>query len=204
MENMSRGKGRDTHQNEAKAVKPVDAKSTNPSASSPENIDIFSFIYLGYNKQNYSWEVIMFLKKLMLTFISVFTEFFPSHSKAIILLVTLIFFLYLNVRRKPYVTDFLTNFDTLSLVVSFITASIGVLLFSKDLHPANPFFMIIIIIINVGFLVLWVYFFFVKSFGRGIWGTIIRTLRTNPLNIFKVFNKSSKYDTRVKNVEAPK
>lgn len=181
-----------------------DALRTNDEVVSSANTDIFSFIYLGYNKNNYFWEVIMFLKKLSLTFISVFTEFFPSNSKAIILLVTLICFLYLNVRRQPYVSKFLTKFDTYSLAVSFITAGIGVLLFSEDLHPANPFFMVIIVSLNVSFLVIWIYYFFLKSFGSNFWMIILRTLRTQPwkiLSVLKMLFTGKKYSQNSDNIE---
>jgi hypothetical protein len=152
--------------------------------------DIFAFLYKGYNEKHYYWEVIIFLKKLSLTFIAIFTELFPTHSKSVLLLIVLIFFIYLNLRSKPYVSMFLNYFDTFSLIVSFITANVGILLWSKDLQPASPFFLGVIILANFGFFFSWIYFFGLKSFGPNFWKLTYRTCLTKPWHIFSVIRKA--------------
>lgn len=163
------------------------SKSFETKPRPEKKVDIFSFIYMGYNFENYNWEVIIFLKKLILTLIAVFSEFFPPHSKAVILIFSLIFFIYLNIWKQPYISLFLNVFDTISLIISLLTAGIGVLLFSKDLHKANPFFMALILLINGGFFVIWIYYFMIKSFGTDIWKDIFYTLKKRPFKILQVF-----------------
>jgi hypothetical protein len=152
--------------------------------------DIFAFLYKGYNEKHYYWEVVIFLKKLSLTFIAIFTELFPTHSKSVLLLIVLIFFIYLNLRSKPYVSMFLNYFDTFSLIVSFITANVGILLWSKDLQPASPFFLGVIILANFGFFFSWIYFFGLKSFGPNFWKLAYRTCLTKPWHILTVIRKA--------------
>lgn len=131
--------------------------------------DMLKFLYKGYNHQFYYWELVMFTKKFFLIFIGSFTEFFPSTTKATILLIVLALYLFIQIRFKPFETEFLNQIEFFSIFVTFITANMGIMLFSDDLKAISELYLSIIIIVNLAFLYKWLKTFLKYAFRKGVW-----------------------------------
>ncbi len=127
------------------------------SKNSKEAAVTLMFIFKGYKESFYYWELVIFTKKILLLFIGSFNDFFPNESKATILLVLICIFLLLHVRVLPYENRFLNQIEFLSLLVTFLTANFGMLLYSDDLNHPSIFFLLVII--NLLMLCFWIYVF---------------------------------------------
>ena len=121
---------------------------------------LLKFLYRGYRHEYYYWEIVLYTKKFLLIFIGSFSEFFPNSTKATILLIILTYYLFLQARQKPYETYFLNNIEYLSLIVTFLTANTGIMLFTPDLHQYSQIFLMMIIFINFSYIGLWCYYFY--------------------------------------------
>ena len=135
-------------------------------SSAGENLDVHSaallvrFFYKGYHQKYYYWELVMFSKKFILIFISTFTEVFPSGTKATILLIILTFYLFLQTRYQPFESRYLNRLEYLSLIATFATANVGLMLYSEEIRLISRVFLVAIIILNIAFIFLWIKTFF--------------------------------------------
>ena len=112
-----------------------------------ENVSIaLKFIFNGYKPEYYYWEIILIIKKVLLIFIGNFTEFFPTDSKATILLIVLAIFIFIQSRYKPYEAKVLNQIEFLSLFVTFLSANIGIMLFSEDMKKIGEYLLICLIV----------------------------------------------------------
>ena len=118
--------------------------------------DMLKFLYKGYNSRFYYWELVMFSKKFFLIFIGSFTEFFPSTTKATVLLIVLALYLLIQTKFNPFETKFLNQIEFFSLLVTFVTANMGIMLFTEDLKTISELFLSIIILVNFAFIYIWV------------------------------------------------
>ena len=113
------------------------------------------FLYRGYRKEAYYWELVIFTRKFILIFIGVFTEFFPKQIKPTMLLIILISYICLQTHFQPFQRIYLNNLETMSLITAFLTACVGILLFSEHMKPFAVLFVFVVFAINCMFLVLW-------------------------------------------------
>jgi hypothetical protein len=113
------------------------------------------FLFKDYKSEFYYWEIVMFSRKFLLIFFGVFTEFFPREAKASIFLVIIFFFFSFQFDCNPYKFDYLNRLEKLSLIVCFFTGNIGILLFSKNLKPYSMVFLVLVALLNLGFIAFW-------------------------------------------------
>lgn len=125
-----------------------------------ENGIMLKFLYRGYSPKFYFWEIIMFSKKFLLIFIGSFNDFFPSSTKAIVLLIFMAFYIFIQTKFKPFETRYLNNIEFTSLVMTFLTANMGIMLFTDDLKKISHVFLILILIFNFSFILLWTFYFY--------------------------------------------
>ena len=113
------------------------------------------FLYRGYRKEAYYWELVIFTRKFILIFIGVFTEFFPKQIKPTMLLIILISYICLQTHFQPFQRIYLNNLETMSLITAFLTACVGILLFSEHMKPFAVLFVFVVFAINCMFLLSW-------------------------------------------------
>lgn len=114
------------------------------------------FIYRGYKKEYYFWEIIMFSRKFILILIGTFTEIFPKQIKPTLLIIFLIGYIYLQTSYSPYQSEFLNSLEIMSLITAFLTACIGILLFSEKLKEISYLFVFMVALINAFFFIVWI------------------------------------------------
>jgi hypothetical protein len=143
------------------------------SLDKTETRETYGFLYRGYKKQFYYWEIIIMYRKIFLICIAVFVESAGVIAQALIVFILLIGFLIVNLKKKPFATVALNDLETLSLVTSTITVYCGIFFISNMPQTwilDNPgisqgaislsdnlvlFFFGIIVLVNFLFFVYW-------------------------------------------------
>ena len=76
------------------------------------------FLYGGYKSDFYYWEITIIFRKVILICICVFITNYGVLTQALILLLTLIFFLVMTARKRPHISEALFDLETMSLATS--------------------------------------------------------------------------------------
>ncbi len=71
----------------------------------------YGFLYRGYKKKSYYWEVATMFRKVLVTFVSVFLQSSGSSVQALLLLLILISYIYMAVRARPYLSNALNKLE---------------------------------------------------------------------------------------------
>ncbi|CDW75877.1 UNKNOWN [Stylonychia lemnae] len=85
----------------------------------------FGFLYRGYRKDYYYWEIVIMYRKILIIFTAVFISNFGIVAQALIVFFILIIFLMINFKKQPFNTLILNDLETLSLITSMITIYCG-------------------------------------------------------------------------------
>ncbi|CDW87730.1 UNKNOWN [Stylonychia lemnae] len=85
----------------------------------------YGFLYRGYRKEYYYWEIVIMYRKILIIFTAVFISNFGIIAQALIVFFTLIVFLLINFKKQPFNTLVLNDLETLSLITSMITIYCG-------------------------------------------------------------------------------
>ena len=126
-------------------------------------------LFRGYRKEYYYWEIVLFSRKFLLIFIGVFTEFFPDEEKATFFLLIITIYLFVHISCAPFKFEYMNRLETISLIISFLTGTIGILMFSDNFKPLSIFFVFIVSVLNFGFIIFWIHqFIFLKSFTQSL------------------------------------
>ncbi|CDW79545.1 UNKNOWN [Stylonychia lemnae] len=94
-----------------------------------ENFDTrqkYGFLYRGYRKEYFYWEIVIMYRKILIIFTSVFVSNFGIIAQALIIFFALIVFLMINFKKQPFNTQILNDLETLSLITSMITIYCGI------------------------------------------------------------------------------
>ena len=152
MEESEKRFSMDKFQIEKEKAKQIEDKDRSRTAIVINNL---GFIYRGYKPEYYFWEIVMFTRKFMLIFIGVFTEFFPKKTKPTMLIIILVGYMYAQIKFNPYQFSYLNKMESASLAVAFITANIGILLFSDILQNLSILFVLVVFFINFTYFCYW-------------------------------------------------
>lgn len=114
------------------------------------------FLFKGYHYKFYYWEIVLFSRKFFIILIGSMNYFFHSSTKPTILLLVLSFYLLLQTKFRPFETLDLNRVEFLSLLVSFLTSNIGVLLFTDDFRAYPIPLLVFVSLINSAFFIFWI------------------------------------------------
>ena len=117
--------------------------------------NMLNFFFKGYQPRFYYWELVMFLKKISLILFASFTEFFPGGIKATLLSIILVVFTLLQTRNNPFESERLNSLEFSSLIVTFMTANVGIMLLSDELKTIGTVLLFVMIALNIWFLQMW-------------------------------------------------
>ena len=122
----------------------------------------YGFLFNGYRKNAYYWEVVNMLRKTSIIFISIFAEPLGSEMQGMVLLPVLALFLTYNVARRPYTLSYMNLLENLSLGTQVLTIYCG-LYFVQKTYQVGEFVLLVLFLVILGanlcFLVLWLYLF---------------------------------------------
>ena len=93
---------------------------------------MFGFLYNGYKKEYYFWEIVIMYRKIAIIFIAVFIANYGLAAQALSCLLLLVAFLMMSMKKKPFNTEALNDLETLSLITQTISVYCG-LFFVSDI-----------------------------------------------------------------------
>lgn len=88
-----------------------------------ENLDTdavkikYGFLYNGYKRANYTWEIVIMYRKTLCLSLSVFLSGIGIIVQALVLLIFLFLFLQLNSAMRPFAERTLNEIEDISLAV---------------------------------------------------------------------------------------
>lgn len=135
----------------------------------------FGFLYNGYKVEYYYWEIVIMYRKIGLIFIQVFISQNGAITQAMIVLLVLIIFIVINLKKKPFMTVVLNDLESLSLITSMVTVYCGIFYISNtptkyiEDYPelkqtalvldtsSSLFLFFMILLVNIIFFVNWLF-----------------------------------------------
>ncbi|CDW88757.1 UNKNOWN [Stylonychia lemnae] len=93
----------------------------------------YGFLYKGYKKEYYYWEIFIMYRKLIIIFISVFFKNHGVIAQALVVMIFYIFFMLLTFKLNPFINITLNQLESLSLLTSMLTIYCG-LYFIANIH----------------------------------------------------------------------
>lgn len=126
--------------------------------------DLLSFLTLDFKEKFYFWEVFTYLFKFMIAVFMVITSRFAPLSQGALLIFIFLGLFLIQEQFKPYRYPFINNFKTYSLITTICTSAFAIL--SSDQSQNNDqrfFYLICVLILNIIFYMIWVYYFFQES-----------------------------------------
>lgn len=78
----------------------------------------FGFLFNGYKRNNYFWEIVIMYRKILCIFIAVLIKYIGKGviMEAMVMLIVLLFFLQANSQRRPFLNRALNDIENLSLI----------------------------------------------------------------------------------------
>ena len=145
-----------------------------------ENLDTdaakikYGFLYNGYKRANYTWEIVIMYRKTICLSLAVFLSGIGIIVQALVLLILMVVFLSLNSTMRPFAERTLNEIEDISLATQIITIYCGLFFISQvdknssSYNPNTDFTMtennqyvlfFTIIIVNLIFIFMWTFKF---------------------------------------------
>ena len=116
----------------------------------------YSFLYRGYKKEIYFWEMLIFLRKYCLIFIVSLSTFISSEIQIYISLYIIWIALSLQSKYNPYQLEKLNYLESVSLICAAVINSTGLYFkFIKKAPSLSYIILIVAVIANCYFLLIW-------------------------------------------------
>ena len=98
----------------------------------------FGFLFSGFKRKYYYWEIAIMYRKTMMIFISVFLNRIGLIVQALVILIVLVIFIQINNLKRPYADRALNEIENFSLLTATITIYCGIFFLSaKDPSSAS-------------------------------------------------------------------
>lgn len=81
----------------------------------------YGFLYNGYKKKYYYWEIVNMYRKITIIFVSAFLKLAGIITQALVIFLILISFLMINIKIMPFAFKSLNDMELLSLITSMLT-----------------------------------------------------------------------------------
>ena len=91
--------------------------------------NVYMFLYGGYNREHYYWEVIIMLRKVTLNLVLVVMASASALAQGLVVLITLHFCIWAHVRYQPYAEGILNRIELCSLFLAASVLLLGFFLF---------------------------------------------------------------------------
>lgn len=91
----------------------------------------YGFLYNGYNKNSYYWEIVIQLRKVLIAFVAIFLTGRGTIVQSLVLLSILALFIYITLRVHPFEDKQANLLEIISLIALIITTYCGVFYLSS-------------------------------------------------------------------------
>uniref|UniRef100_A0A7S3JBG8 Uncharacterized protein n=1 Tax=Euplotes harpa TaxID=151035 RepID=A0A7S3JBG8_9SPIT len=143
----------------------------------------FGFLFNGFKRKFYYWEIALMYRKVLMIFISVFMNRIGLIVQALVTLIVLVVFIQVNNLKRPFADRALNEIENLSLLTATITIYCGIFFLSAKDPTSQSFnknrdfsldttmiFVLFILIVgsNILFMVIWTikFYFIVREMIR--------------------------------------
>lgn len=99
----------------------------------------FGFLYNGYHRRSYYWEILIQLRKVLIAFVSIFLTSRGTIVQSLVLLCLLGFFIFVTLRVSPFEDRHANHLEIVSLVALIITTYCGVFYLSSRNPTRNGY-----------------------------------------------------------------
>lgn len=127
----------------------------------------FGFLISGYKHERFYWEFLIFSKKLVIVFLTVFMQSGYSTTLQSVLLITLLIIGFiLQLYYQPYITQELNHLEIFGLLAAIITV-LSAIIYTESIEKSENlivFLTIILIFVNVSYIIYWASFLFKEFF----------------------------------------
>ncbi|CDW82348.1 UNKNOWN [Stylonychia lemnae] len=86
----------------------------------------YGFLYRGFKRRFFYWEIVITYRKIFLIFIQIFLVQYGVITQAMLVLLMLIFFMSINLTKSPFQTLALNELETVSIITSLLTIFCGI------------------------------------------------------------------------------
>lgn len=131
------------------------------------------FLFPGYKKEYYYWEIVIFSRKFCLILVGMFNEFFPTYTKPAMFIIVISFYTFLQIMCRPYQFAYMNNLELGSLISTFFCTNIFMLIFSDKMTLIGMSFLVGVFSLNFIFIIFWLH----KLFLYGKLGERIKHMR---------------------------
>ena len=87
----------------------------------------FGFLYNGYKRDNYFWEIVIMYRKIFCLMIAVLLTPFGIIIQASLLIIFLVVYASINTTKRPYLTRQLNDTEDVSILAQLLTIYCGLL-----------------------------------------------------------------------------
>ena len=118
----------------------------------------YGFLFLGYKKRAYYWEIVILYRKMAIVFISVFLVSLEVTTQALVAFVVMMFAYIAHYKKRPFEPAELDDAEYRSIVCEAITLYCGMYFLSDDVKSSDRwkwFFFILIVLANLYFGIYW-------------------------------------------------
>eukprot|EP00949_MAST-11_sp_MAST-11-sp1_P005350 g5350.t1 len=95
--------------------------------------NVYGFLYAGYKREQYFWEVVIMLRKVMLNLILVLMASASALAQGVMVNLVLVIFILLHMHNQPYEENILNRIELGSLMLAAAVLQFGFLLFDDDM-----------------------------------------------------------------------
>lgn len=116
---------------------------------------MLKYLYRGYSEQYFYWEILTYLNQIILILIGILKHNFDPDTLGLILIMLIGTSIILQLRVKPYITDFFNNLQTFSLLTQILIVCCFILIKNLKFEGDNFSLVISFISLNSFFLIFW-------------------------------------------------
>merc|ERR1711881_255475 len=127
----------------------------------------YGFLYAGYKRSWYFFEVIIMGRKVMLAVMGVMLAPLGTYTQTLLALVTLIYAAVIHARARPYARSVMNRLEMLSLMTALMTLVFGLYLFAEDIASGvREFVTALLVIMNGAYFVVVLYYLWLAVRGK--------------------------------------
>ena len=132
---------------------------------------IYGFLFNGYSKREYYWEIVILYRKIVILCSSVILGNISTQVQALTVMIVLLMCIYLQSKYTPFTQISLNQCELRAILVGAITIYSGLFYLTNDLDEGSKvFFFVVIVVVNIYFIIYWI-----RSFcGVGLQGVFAK------------------------------
>eukprot|EP00949_MAST-11_sp_MAST-11-sp1_P001099 g1099.t1 len=113
--------------------------------------NVYAFLYGGFRRERYYWEVVIMLRKVLLNLILVVMASASPLAQSLVVQIVIFTFITAHVRCEPYSNSILNRIESLSLMLSATVLLLGLFLFDETM---SEWFQMVITVVMVALILI--------------------------------------------------